>query len=49
MAIAMTAENQETINTELAKLREEMAKIQRDVEGEAARMATQQAQITAET
>ncbi|KAI4991865.1 hypothetical protein ZWY2020_040251 [Hordeum vulgare] len=49
MAITVTAENQETINAELAKLREEMAKIQWDVEAEAARMATQQDQITAET
>ena len=49
MAIVVTTENQETINAELAKLREEMAKTQRDVEAEAARMATQQAQITAKT
>ncbi|KAI5005723.1 hypothetical protein ZWY2020_032966 [Hordeum vulgare] len=43
------AENQEAVNAELTKLREEMAKIQRDIEGEAARMATQRAQITVET
>ncbi|KAI4978373.1 hypothetical protein ZWY2020_014927 [Hordeum vulgare] len=49
MAIVVTAENQETINAELAKLWEEMAKNQRDVEAEAARMAAQQAPITAET
>ncbi|KAI4975308.1 hypothetical protein ZWY2020_048915 [Hordeum vulgare] len=48
MAIVVTAENQETINSELAKLREDMAKIQRDIEEEAARMARQQALIPAE-
>ncbi|KAI5000321.1 hypothetical protein ZWY2020_004910 [Hordeum vulgare] len=47
--ITVTAENQEQVNAELAKLREEMAKIERDIEGEAARMATQHAQIVAET
>ncbi|KAI4988014.1 hypothetical protein ZWY2020_029644 [Hordeum vulgare] len=39
MTIVVTTENQETINIELAKLREEMAKAQQDVEAEAARMA----------
>ncbi|KAI4987786.1 hypothetical protein ZWY2020_028544 [Hordeum vulgare] len=49
MAIVVTVENQETINSELTKRREDMAKIQRDIEEEAARMGRQQALITAET
>ncbi|KAI4981570.1 hypothetical protein ZWY2020_022062 [Hordeum vulgare] len=48
MTTAVTAENQEMINAELAKLWEGMAKAQRDKEAEAARMAMQQARITAE-
>ena len=49
MTTAVTALNQEAINAELVKLREAMAKAQRGVEAEAARMATQHARITAET
>ncbi|KAI4996033.1 hypothetical protein ZWY2020_041131 [Hordeum vulgare] len=49
MATRVTAENQGTINPELGKLRDEMAKAQRDAEAEAARIETRQAQITAET
>ncbi|KAI4975462.1 hypothetical protein ZWY2020_049069 [Hordeum vulgare] len=49
MATPVTAENQGTINVKLAKLRDEMAKAQRDAEAEAARIETRQAQITAET
>ena len=48
IVITMMAKNQEQVNAELVKLRE-MAKIQRDSEDEVARMATQHAQITAET
>ncbi|KAI5015446.1 hypothetical protein ZWY2020_056836 [Hordeum vulgare] len=40
-AVAVTAENQEEVNTELAKLREEMTKIQREIVVEATRMASQ--------
>ncbi|KAI4994705.1 hypothetical protein ZWY2020_034346 [Hordeum vulgare] len=47
--ITVTAENQEEVNNELTKLREEMDIIHRDIEGEAARMATQRAKSTAET
>ncbi|KAI5006355.1 hypothetical protein ZWY2020_033598 [Hordeum vulgare] len=49
MATLVTAENQGTINAELEKLRDEMAKAQRDAQAEAARIETRQAQITAET
>ncbi|KAI4991455.1 hypothetical protein ZWY2020_039826 [Hordeum vulgare] len=49
MATRVTAENQVTINVELAKLRDEMAKARRDAEAEAARIETREAQITAET
>ncbi|KAI5013408.1 hypothetical protein ZWY2020_034520 [Hordeum vulgare] len=49
MITVVTAENQEAINAELAKLWEVMAKAQRDVEAEAARMAMQQARICAQT
>ncbi|KAI4997023.1 hypothetical protein ZWY2020_052365 [Hordeum vulgare] len=49
MATVVTPENQESINAELAKLHEAMAKAQRDVEAEAARVETQQAMIAAET
>ncbi|KAI5000828.1 hypothetical protein ZWY2020_010787 [Hordeum vulgare] len=49
MATTITSENQESINPELAKLREAMAKAQWDMEAEAARVETQQAAIAAET
>ncbi|KAI5008598.1 hypothetical protein ZWY2020_009646 [Hordeum vulgare] len=48
MATPLTPENQEEINTELAKLREAVAKAHRDAEMESARIETRQAQITAE-
>ncbi|KAI5001229.1 hypothetical protein ZWY2020_011286 [Hordeum vulgare] len=48
MATPLTPENQEEINTELAKLREAVAKAHRDAEIESARIETRQAQITAE-
>ncbi|KAI4993423.1 hypothetical protein ZWY2020_007736 [Hordeum vulgare] len=48
-ATLVTTDNQDTINAELTKLRDGVAKAQRDVEAEAARIKTRQAQITAET
>ncbi|KAI4988298.1 hypothetical protein ZWY2020_029928 [Hordeum vulgare] len=47
-ATPLTPENQEEINTELAKLREAVAKAHWDAEIEAARIETRQAQITTE-
>ena len=47
-ATRVTSENQDTINAELTKLRDGVAKAQRDAEIEAARIETRQAQITAE-
>ncbi|KAI4983547.1 hypothetical protein ZWY2020_025413 [Hordeum vulgare] len=49
MATPITAENEGTISAELAKLRDGVAKAQRDTEAETARIKTRQAQITAET
>ncbi|KAI4965102.1 hypothetical protein ZWY2020_057506 [Hordeum vulgare] len=49
MATPVTSENQESVNAELTKLREEMAKAQRDMEAGAARIETQQAAVAAET
>ena len=49
MATTITSENQESVNAELGKLREAMAKAQRDMEAEAARIETQQATVAAET
>ena len=49
MATPVVAENQDTINAELTKLRDGVAKAQRDTEVETARIETRQAQITAET
>ena len=48
MAVAVTADNQEEVNTELAKLHEEMAQIQRQIDAEKTRMADQQAHIDEE-
>ncbi|KAI5017851.1 hypothetical protein ZWY2020_042739 [Hordeum vulgare] len=48
MGTPLTPENQEEINTELAKLREAVAKAHRDAEVESARIQTRQAQIAAE-
>ncbi|KAI4994623.1 hypothetical protein ZWY2020_034264 [Hordeum vulgare] len=41
MATTITSENQESVNDELTKMREAMAKAQRDMEPEAARIETQ--------
>ncbi|KAI4965143.1 hypothetical protein ZWY2020_057383 [Hordeum vulgare] len=49
MATPVTSENQESVNAELAKLREAMAQAQRDMEAEAARIETQRVAVAAET
>ncbi|KAI4974821.1 hypothetical protein ZWY2020_048428 [Hordeum vulgare] len=48
MATTITSENQESVNAELAKLQEAMAKAHRDMEAEAARIEMQQATVAAE-
>ncbi|KAI4994234.1 hypothetical protein ZWY2020_029282 [Hordeum vulgare] len=49
MATLVISENQESVNAELAKLQEAMAKAQRDMEAEAARIETQRVAVAAET
>ncbi|KAI4992687.1 hypothetical protein ZWY2020_005664 [Hordeum vulgare] len=48
MATPLTPENQAEVNTELAKLREAVAKAHQDAEMESAMIETRQAQIAAE-
>ncbi|KAI4975561.1 hypothetical protein ZWY2020_049168 [Hordeum vulgare] len=49
METTITSESQESVNAELTKPREAMAKAQRDMEAEAARIETQQAAVAVET
>lgn len=46
MTVVVTADNQEEVNAELAKLREEMAQIQREIDAEKTGMADQHARIS---
>lgn len=48
VTVAVMANNHEEVNTKLAKLREEMAKIHREIDAENTRMAGQQVQINEE-